>query len=140
MFLKFGKPWSNWESKPWRINSRNNSCRPGGFSAAAGEICPAIKVADSSGAELTGGKLLAGSLVMKRLLYRHVFSPEENMVGVLLPPTVAGAVINAAIALSRKVAVNLNYTLSEKDINYCIREAGIKHIITSRKFMEKLLV
>ncbi len=97
-----------------------------------------IKVADSSGAQLSGGKLLAGSLVMKRLLYRHVFSPEENMVGVLLPPTVAGTVINAAIALSRKVAVNLNYTLSEKDVNYCIREAGLQHIITSRKFMEKL--
>ncbi len=97
-----------------------------------------VKIADSSGAELTGGKLLAGSLVMKRLLHRHVFSPGEQMVGVLLPPTVAGAVINAAIALSRKVAVNLNYTLSEKDINHCIRAAGIKHIITSRKFMERL--
>ncbi len=97
-----------------------------------------VKVADSSGAELSGGKLLAGSLVMKRLLKRHVFQPEESMIGVLLPPTVAGTVINAAISLSRKVAVNLNYTLSENNINYCIKTAGIKHIITSRKFMEKL--
>lgn len=97
-----------------------------------------VKVADSSGAQLTGGKLLAGSLMMKRILHRHVFGPDENTIGVLLPPTVAGTVINAAIALSRKIAVNLNYTLSEKDINHCIREAGIKHIITSRKFMEKL--
>ena len=97
-----------------------------------------VKVADSSGAELTGGKLLAGSLVMKRLLHRHVFTPGEDLVGVLLPPTVAGTVVNAAIALSRKTAVNLNYTLSERDINYCIREAGLKHIITSRRFIEKL--
>jgi acyl-[acyl-carrier-protein]-phospholipid O-acyltransferase/long-chain-fatty-acid--[acyl-carrier-protein] ligase len=82
--------------------------------------------------------LLAGSLVMKRLLHRHVFGPGENMVGVLLPPTVAGTVVNAAIALSRKTAVNLNYTLSENDLNYCIKEAGIKHIITSGRFMEKL--
>lgn len=97
-----------------------------------------IKVADSSGTQLNGGKLLAASLVMKRLLKRHVFGPEENTVGVLFPPTVAGTVINAALALSKKVAVNLNYTLSEKDINYCIRAAGIKHIITSRKVMEKM--
>ncbi len=97
-----------------------------------------VKVADSSGAELSGGKLLAGSLMMKRVLHRHVFQPGENMVGVLLPPTVAGTVINAAIALSRKTAVNLNYTLSEKDINYCIKEAGLKHVITSKKFMDKL--
>lgn len=97
-----------------------------------------IKAADSSGTQLNGGKLLAGSLVMKRLLKRHVFGPDENTIGVLLPPTVAGTVINAALALSRKVAVNLNYTLSEKDINHCIRTAGIKHIITSKRMMEKL--
>ncbi|MCA9071509.1 MAG: AMP-binding protein, partial [Planctomycetaceae bacterium] len=32
----------------------------------------------------------------------------------------------------------LNYTLGENDINHCIRAAGIKHIITSKKMMEKM--
>ena len=95
------------------------------------------KVADSTGAELTGGKLLAASLVMKGLLERHAVDPDEKMVGVLLPPSVGGVVTNAAVTLSRRVAVNLNYTLSNDVVNYCIRECGIRHVLTSRKFLEK---
>jgi len=96
-----------------------------------------LKVADSSGASLTGAKLLAGSIIFRRLLAREVLGPDEKNVGVLLPPSVGGAVVNASLALLGKVAVNLNYTLSNEDVNYCIREAGITHVLTSRKFLER---
>jgi acyl-[acyl-carrier-protein]-phospholipid O-acyltransferase/long-chain-fatty-acid--[acyl-carrier-protein] ligase len=43
-----------------------------------------------------------------------------------------------ALTLSRRVAVNLNYTVSESIINRCIEQAQIKHVLTSRKVMEKL--
>ena len=35
------------------------------------------------------------------------------------------------------MAVNLNYTLSDDVVNYCIKEAGVQQILTSRRFMEK---
>ncbi len=95
------------------------------------------KIADSSGVELTGGKLLTGSLAMMRLLNRQVLKPEENMVGLLLPPSVAGVVANAAVTMSHRVAVNLNYTLAEETVNYCIKQCQIKHVLTSRRFLEK---
>lgn len=95
------------------------------------------KVADSSGAELTGGKLFTGMLVFKRLLEQKVFAHHETMIGILLPPSVGGVIANGAVSLSKRVAVNLNYTLSERDVNYCIQEAGIRHVLTSRKFLEK---
>ena len=95
------------------------------------------KVADSSGQELTGGKLLTGTLVFKRLLEKHVVAPDEKMVGVLLPPSVGGTLANTSLAISGRVAVNLNYTLSDKDVNFCIDHCGIKHVLTSRRFMEK---
>ena len=95
------------------------------------------KVADSGGTELTGGKLLIGSLVFRRLIGRHVASPNEDMIGILLPPTVGAVLANAAVSLMRKVAVNLNYTLSNDDLNICIGQCGIKHVLTSRKFIEK---
>jgi acyl-[acyl-carrier-protein]-phospholipid O-acyltransferase / long-chain-fatty-acid--[acyl-carrier-protein] ligase len=95
------------------------------------------KVADSSGAELTGGKLLAGSLVMRDLLVRDVLEPDEKTVGVLLPPSVGGVVTNAALVLGRRVGVNLNYTLSSEVVNFCIRESGIRRVLTSRRFLEK---
>ncbi len=59
------------------------------------------------------------------------------MVGLLLPPSAGGVLANTALSLAGKVAVNLNYTLTEDVLNHCIREAGIKQILTSRKFLEK---
>jgi acyl-[acyl-carrier-protein]-phospholipid O-acyltransferase/long-chain-fatty-acid--[acyl-carrier-protein] ligase len=95
------------------------------------------KVADSGGTELTGGKLLAGTLMFRRLLARKVIGADENMVGILLPPAVGSVLANAAVTLMKKVAVNLNYTLKNDDLNYCIKQCGIKHVLTSRKFIEK---
>ncbi|HLQ44256.1 MAG TPA: AMP-binding protein, partial [Planctomycetaceae bacterium] len=95
------------------------------------------KVADSSGEELTGGKLLIRTLVVKKLLERNWLKHDEKNVGILLPPSNGGLLANTAVTLSGRVAVNLNYTLSDKDIQFCIEQAGIRHVITSRRFLEK---
>ncbi len=95
------------------------------------------KIADSAGTELTGGRTLTGTLVLKRLLERSVLAPDEKMVGVLLPPSAGGVLANTTLALSKRVAVNLNYTLSDEVMQYCIDETGIKHVLTSRRFLEK---
>ena len=58
------------------------------------------KVADSSGAELTGASLLTRTLILLRLLLGHVLDPDEQYVGVLLPPSVGAVVTNAALALA----------------------------------------
>ncbi|QDT68013.1 Bifunctional protein Aas [Planctomycetes bacterium MalM25] len=96
------------------------------------------KVIDSTGATLTGGQLLTKALVLKRLLERHVLAADEQRVGVLLPPANGGVVVNAALALLGRVAVNLNYSASEEVINACVRAAGLKHVLTSEKVLDKL--
>jgi acyl-[acyl-carrier-protein]-phospholipid O-acyltransferase/long-chain-fatty-acid--[acyl-carrier-protein] ligase len=96
------------------------------------------KVADSSGADLTGGSLLMRALILRRLLRRHAIADDERFVGVFLPPTVAGVVTNMAMTLDRRVVVNLNYTVGSDVLNQCIARCGIKHVLTSRKFMEKM--
>lgn len=95
------------------------------------------KIADSTGAQLTGGKLLAGSLAMKRVLQQHLGTSDERMIGILLPPSVGAAVTNAAITLAGRVAVNLNYTLSNETVDYCVKQCAVRHVLTSRKFLEK---
>ena len=95
------------------------------------------KVSDSSTIELTGGKLLASSIAFKRVLERNVYSKSEQNIGVLLPPSVGGVLANTALALSRKVSVNLNYTLDDAVMNHCIHDASVKHVLTSKKFIEK---
>jgi len=43
-----------------------------------------------------------------------------------------------ALALDRRTSANLNYTVSSDVMNACIKLAGIKHVLTSRKFMDKM--
>ncbi|MFM8725913.1 MAG: AMP-binding protein, partial [Planctomycetaceae bacterium] len=96
-----------------------------------------MKASDSGGTVLSGGRLLIGALAFRRLLLGRVLAADRQYVGVLLPPSVGGVLANTALALSGKVSVNLNYTLSDDLMNYCIREAGIRQVLTSRAFIEK---
>lgn len=96
-----------------------------------------LALADSTGAELTGSAALVRLLVLKRLLEKYVLSPDEKNVGILLPPSVPAILVNAALTVSHRVTVNLNYTLSNETLNLCIRKVGMRHLITSRKVMEK---
>jgi acyl-[acyl-carrier-protein]-phospholipid O-acyltransferase/long-chain-fatty-acid--[acyl-carrier-protein] ligase len=97
----------------------------------------ANKVVDSSGAALSGKELLLKSLVVRRLLNRHALSVDEEFVGLLIPQSVGGVVANMALSLDKRVAVNLNYTVSAAVLNACCEVAGIKTIIASRLAMKK---
>ena len=97
-----------------------------------------LKIADSSGKELTGRRLLMGALVFRHFFHRAILAKDEKIVGILLPPNVVTTIVNAALALDKRVSVNLNYTVSNDNMNKCIETAGIKHIITSRKVLDKL--
>ena len=95
------------------------------------------KIGDSMRQEETGGKLLTRALILRKLLRRGVLKPDENNVGVLIPPSVGGAIVNVSLALDKRVAINLIYSLSNELINHCVKDAGIKTVLTTRKVMEK---
>jgi acyl-[acyl-carrier-protein]-phospholipid O-acyltransferase/long-chain-fatty-acid--[acyl-carrier-protein] ligase len=78
------------------------------------------------------GKALAGAVCFARWL-RPVLG-QGAMVGLWLPPGVGAVLANGAIALLRKTAVNLNYTAGTKNVQSAIRQCGIKHVLTARKF------
>ena len=99
-----------------------------------------LKVADSIGTKLTGGDLLLRTLTLRRILLREVLADDEKHVGLMLPPSAGAVVANAALPLMGRVAVNLNYTLSPALINNCIRQCGIRHVLTSRKFIERMKI
>lgn len=79
---------------------------------------------------------LARAVFLARRL-RRVWDGQE-MVGLLLPPSVAGALVNWAALLAGKVPVNLNYTLSEEAVASCVRQCGIRTVITARPFLERV--
>ena len=108
-----------------------------GFLNQARKSLFSLKVADSSGTELTGGKLLTACLAFRSVLLKEVLKKDEKIVGLLLPPSCGGMIANVSVGLCGKVTANLNYTLSDDVINYCIKEAGIQTVITSKLFMLK---
>ncbi|MEI8017049.1 MAG: acyl-[ACP]--phospholipid O-acyltransferase [Schlesneria sp.] len=96
-----------------------------------------IRLADSTGMELTGGKLLASVLAMRRILLREILGVDEPFVGILLPASGASAIANLAVTLAGRKAVNLNFTTTEGDMRHCVKEAQVRHVLTSKKMLEK---
>lgn len=90
---------------------------------------------DSTGS-ITYGDMLEKSIAMSCVLKRQIGRRTRN-VGVLVPPSIGGALANVAVTFLRKCAVNLSYALKEDAINANIRKAKITHVITSRAAMEK---
>ena len=60
------------------------------------------------------------------------------MVGILLPPSVAGALVNFAALLAGKVPVNLNYTASNEVLESCARQCELETVVTSKAFLERV--
>lgn len=86
--------------------------------------------------ELNGSDALLRALVLRRL-FRKVLTKDERNVGLLIPPCVPAVLANAALALDQRTVVNLNYTVSPDVMNRCIEKVQMRHLITSRKVMEK---
>ena len=63
---------------------------------------------------------------------------DQDMVGVLLPPSAGGALVNFAATLLGKVPVNLNYTASTEVLESCAQQCKLQTVVTSKLFMEKL--
>jgi acyl-[acyl-carrier-protein]-phospholipid O-acyltransferase / long-chain-fatty-acid--[acyl-carrier-protein] ligase len=99
-----------------------------------------LKIADSMGQKMTGTQVLMRTIILCRLLKQHVLSADESHVGLLIPPAAGAVLANAALALDGRTSVNLNYSASAEVMNECIRQAGVKHVLTTRKVVEKLNV
>jgi acyl-[acyl-carrier-protein]-phospholipid O-acyltransferase/long-chain-fatty-acid--[acyl-carrier-protein] ligase len=93
-------------------------------------------MADAQTPKVSFASALMKTVFLARRL-RRVWAGQQ-MVGLLLPPSVPGALVNFAALLMGKVPVNLNYTVSEATLASCIRQCGITTVLTSRTFLDKV--
>ena len=93
-------------------------------------------VADIEGVEISHKKFLTGVLLFSKKI--ETYSPENN-VGLLLPSSGGGAIASIAILSLGKTLVNLNFTAGKKALQSAAKQAEVKHIYTSRKFLDKML-
>ncbi|MBT4902151.1 MAG: MFS transporter [Verrucomicrobia bacterium] len=92
--------------------------------------------ADAKRGKVSCGGALVGTVALGQALRRRWAGQE--MVGILMPPTVAGALANYAASLMGKVPVNLNYTLSSEALGSCIEQCNIRTVVTSKAFLEQI--
>lgn len=86
--------------------------------------------------EMTFGRALTASLLMAEFFKKEM--PGEDMVGVWLPTGTGAALVNAAIGLVGRVAINLNYTASQSVNDACLDQTTVRTIVTARRFLSKL--
>lgn len=96
----------------------------------------AFAVADIEGVEISHKKFITGVLLFSKKIAKY--SPEQN-VGLLLPSSGGGAIASMAILSLGKTIVNLNFTAGKKALQSAAKQAEVKHIYTSRKFLDKML-
>jgi acyl-[acyl-carrier-protein]-phospholipid O-acyltransferase / long-chain-fatty-acid--[acyl-carrier-protein] ligase len=79
---------------------------------------------------------LTGAIMLARRL--KPLLGDDRMVGLWLPPSIGGALANIALAFLGKTSVNLNYTSSAETVRSAVRQCGLRHVLTSRRFGSKV--
>jgi len=93
-------------------------------------------IADSMGVELNRVQLLSAVILFTKEL-KPLLS-NERYIGVLLPSSAIGSIINLSLMALGKIPINLNYTLSNEAMASVFKQSNLKIIIGSKKFIEKL--
>ncbi len=146
--VSFGSPMAP-DSKPFEVQQAvaEMASRAVEFRKTPGDTLPRrflrsarrnwsrLAMADSTGRELKYGQALTASLLVSRWLRKE--RPAESMIGVMLPSTVAGALVNAGISMAGGVPVNLNFTAGAEAMRAAVEQCRIRTIVTSKKFLEK---
>ncbi len=93
---------------------------------------------DSTGTKLNYSETFLRATALARVLSR-LLGPQPY-VGVMIPPTVHGAITNLALSLLGKIPVNLNYTASQSIVDSSIDQCGISHVLTSQRVLDKFKI
>jgi len=91
--------------------------------------------ADGRVPKMRFARLLVATIFVARRMRR--LWKDQTMVGMLMPPSVGGALVNYAATLLGKVPVNLNYTASNEIIAECARQCSLETVVTSKAFLDR---
>jgi acyl-[acyl-carrier-protein]-phospholipid O-acyltransferase / long-chain-fatty-acid--[acyl-carrier-protein] ligase len=97
-----------------------------------------LAMADANTPKLRYGAALVKSLFLARRL-RDAWRG-QSMVGIMLPPSIAGALVNFAALLAGKIPINLNYTASQEVLAASAAQCALETVVTSRAFLERVHV
>ncbi|MCP4326170.1 MAG: acyl-[ACP]--phospholipid O-acyltransferase [Alteromonadales bacterium] len=92
-------------------------------------------IIDNTGITLTAQQSLVAAISLSKSIKQ--INKTKN-VGLLLPTSAGGVLANMATLMAGKTIVNLNYTASQQAISDACKQAELKHVFTSKRFLKKL--
>lgn len=119
----------------WEHQSQKFDPLPLAWMRSAKEHLGAPCVIDTTGVELSHGKVMAAVASFSHKM--RAIDNEKN-VAILLPASSAAIIANMAVMLNAQTAVNINFTTSIAAIQSGVKNAAIKTVYTSEKFIEKM--
>lgn len=100
----------------------------------ASKLSSDFAMADSKGNTLSYTKALTATMLFSSFIRKQ----DEQNIGILMPTTSAGAIVNMATLMCGKTVVNLNYTAPASSVQSAIKKAEIKTVYTAKQFVTKL--
>ena len=94
--------------------------------------------ADARTPSISRLRAAASAIALARALRGRLGGDER--VGLLLPPSIGGAIANLAVTMAGRASVNLNYTAGGAAMRSAARQAGLRLVLTSAEFLEKAKV
>ncbi|MCC7011258.1 MAG: MFS transporter [Planctomycetes bacterium] len=91
--------------------------------------------ADATRPKVSRVRALAGAIALGRALRKRW--ADQTHVGILLPPSVGGALVNLAASFAGRTTVNLNYTAGAAGMSSAAAQARLRTVVTSRAFLER---
>lgn len=92
-------------------------------------------ISDTTGKSLSYFQTLTAAVALSSKLKEAAEGQER--IGIILPPSVAGALSNIAVTMLGKIPVNLSYITSPEVRASAIAQCGIETVITSKMFLRK---
>ncbi len=93
-------------------------------------------LADATGTKMSALKFAAVTKTFASLIKEQTVG--EQNIGIIMPASAGGAIVNMATLMLGKTIVNLNYTANIASLEHALNQANIKTIYTSRQFVTKL--
>ncbi len=119
----------------WEYQTQSFDPLPLAWMRAAKEHLAAPCVIDTNGMQLSHGKVMAATASFAQ---KMLTLDSEKNVAILLPASSAAIIANMAVMLNGQTAVNLNFTTSIAAIQAGLKNAAIKTVYTSEKFVHKM--
>jgi acyl-[acyl-carrier-protein]-phospholipid O-acyltransferase / long-chain-fatty-acid--[acyl-carrier-protein] ligase len=96
-----------------------------------------VDIATGTERRLTFGQALVATWCLSGWLKRK-FGPGAEPIGLWLPTGLGSTLANLAIGYLHRPTVNLNYTSGRDSVESAARQANLKFIVTSKRFLERM--